>query len=70
MELFPKTCYKLSTTIRDNGFRYTMQTDDSIDIDFGIFLGPIFSMHQNKMSGLCESVDNNPNGIMMLRGIG
>jgi hypothetical protein len=47
-----------------------MQMNNLIKIDFGILLSSISCMHRKKVGSFGESINDYPNGIMLLRCLG
>jgi hypothetical protein len=47
-----------------------MQTNNLIEIDFGILLSSISCMHGKKMSGFGKSINDYPDRVMFLRCVG
>jgi hypothetical protein len=47
-----------------------MQTNYLVNVDFRILLRPMGGVHRQEVSCLGQSVHNDPNGIMVPRGIG
>jgi hypothetical protein len=46
-----------------------MQSNNLIQIDFGILLSRVSGMHREKMSCFSKSIDNYPYGVMFLGGV-
>jgi hypothetical protein len=66
LQLFPEACNELGPSIRNDGLRDTMQSNNLIKIDFGILLSRISGMHGKKMSSLSKSINDYPYGVMFL----
>ena len=47
-----------------------MQTNYLVDVDFCILFRPVGGVYRQEMSRLGQSIHNDPNGIMVLGGIG
>jgi hypothetical protein len=54
---------KLCTSIRYNGLRYPMKTDNSFKIYLSISDSWIYSLDWNEMCGFSEAVNNDPDRI-------
>ena len=50
VKVLPKMCNKLCSTVRNDSPGYSMQTQDTADIQLVIMLCPIDSFHRKKMS--------------------
>jgi hypothetical protein len=70
LQLFPEACNELGPSIRNNGLRDTMQSNNLIKVDFGILLGRISGMHWKKMSSFGQSINDYPYGVMFLEFVG
>jgi hypothetical protein len=68
--LFPEAGNELCPSIRNDGVRDTMQSNNLIKIDFGILLGRISGMHRKKVSNFGKSINNYPYGVMSLGCVG
>jgi hypothetical protein len=62
MQLLPKMSDKLGPSVRNDGLRHTMQTQDVRNIQFHVLLSPVEGVHQNERSRLGESIDDYPDG--------
>jgi hypothetical protein len=56
---------ELGSSIRNDGVRHTMQTQDARKIQLSILLSPIEGVHRNEMRRLGKSVDDYPNGVKL-----
>jgi hypothetical protein len=63
MKFFPEFGYKLWSTIRHNGLRNTMQTENTGDVQFRIGKDGIFYFDREEVGDLCESINDNPNRV-------
>jgi hypothetical protein len=54
---------KLGSSIRNDGLRPTMQTQDEGNIHLRVLLSPVVGVHRNEMRRLNKPVDNYPNGV-------
>jgi hypothetical protein len=62
MQLLPKMSDKLGPSVRNDGLRHTMQTQDVRNIQFHVLLSPVEGVHRNERSRLGESIDDYPDG--------
>src|ERR1043165_9662413 len=62
----PELICKPRISIRHNTRRNTVQTHNLLNIQFCQPLHRIIHSYRNKVSRLCQSVDNNPNRITVL----
>jgi hypothetical protein len=65
MQLLPEESYELGTSIRNDGLRHTMQTQDVRNIQLIILFSPVEGVHWNEMNGLGKSVDDYPDGVQL-----
>jgi hypothetical protein len=65
MQLLIEASYELGTSIRNDGLRHTMQTQDARNIQLSILFSHVEGVHWNKMSGLGKSVDDYPDGVKL-----
>jgi hypothetical protein len=70
LQLLSEACNELCPSIRNDYLRDTMQSNNLIKIDFGILLSSICCMHRKKICYFGESINDNPNGIMLVRCVG
>jgi hypothetical protein len=68
MQLLPEMSDKLGSLIRNDGLRYTMQTQDARNIQLRVLLIPLEGVHQNEMSRLGKSIDDYPDGVKLAGG--
>jgi hypothetical protein len=68
MKLLPEASYELGTSIRNDGLRHTMQTQDAINIQLDVLFIPVAGVHWDEMSGLGKSVDDYPDGVKLTIG--
>jgi hypothetical protein len=68
MQLLPEASYELGTSIRNDGLRHTMQTQDARNIQLDILFSPVEGVHWNEMSRLCKSIDDYPDGVKLVAG--
>jgi hypothetical protein len=68
MQLLPEMSDKLGSLIRNDGLRYTMQTQDARNIQLHVLLIPLEGVHQNEMSKLGKSIDDYPDGAKLAGG--
>jgi hypothetical protein len=59
---------ELGTSIRNDGLRHTIQTQDARNIQLDILFSHIEGVHRNEMCRLGESVDDYPNGVKLAVG--
>jgi hypothetical protein len=68
MQLLPEASDELETSIKNDGLRHTMQTQDARNIQLSALFSPVEGVHRNEMSGLGESVDDYRNGVKLAAG--
>jgi hypothetical protein len=68
MQLLPEVSDELRTSIRNDGLRHTMQTQDARNIQLDVLFSPVEGVHWNEMSRLGKSVDDYPNGVKLAAG--
>jgi hypothetical protein len=65
MYLLPESSDELGPSVRNDGLRHTMQTQDVRNIQLNVLLSPVEGVHQNEMSRLGKSVDDYLNGVKL-----
>jgi hypothetical protein len=68
MQLLPEASYDLGTSIRNDGLRHTMQTQDARNIQLGVLFSLVEGVQWNEMSGHGKSVDDYPDGVKLAAG--
>jgi hypothetical protein len=68
LQLLLEASYELGTSIRNDGLRHTMQTQDARNIQLGVLFSPVVGVHWNEMSGLGKSVDDYLDGVKLAAG--
>jgi hypothetical protein len=68
MQLLPKMSDKLGTSVRNDGFGHTMQTQDVSNIQLSVLLHHVVGVHRNEMSRLSEPINDHPYGIKLVGG--
>jgi hypothetical protein len=58
-------CNELGPSIKNDGPRDTMKSNNLIKIDFGILLNRISGVHGKKMSSFSKSINDYPYGVML-----
>jgi hypothetical protein len=67
LQLLPEACNKLCFSIKNDCLRDTMQSNNLLQIDFGILLSSISCMHGKEVCYFGESINDYPDGVMLLR---
>jgi hypothetical protein len=65
MQLLLEASDELGPSVRNDGLRHTMQTQDVRNIQLNVLLSPVEGVHQNEMSRLGKSVDDYLNGVKL-----
>jgi hypothetical protein len=68
MQLLPEASDELGPSVKNDGLRHIMQTQDAKNIQLNVLLSPVEGVHQNKMSRLGNSVDDYPNRVKLVAG--
>jgi hypothetical protein len=68
MLLLPEVSDKLGTSIRNDGLRHTMQTQDARNIQLDVLFHPVEGVHRNEIGGLGKLVDDYLNGVKLAVG--
>jgi hypothetical protein len=65
MQLLPEASDELGTSVRNDGLRHNMPTQDARNIQFSVLLSPVEGVHRNGMSRFGKSVDDHPNVVKL-----
>jgi hypothetical protein len=68
MYLLPESSDELGPSVRNDGLRHTMQTQDARNIQLSVLFSPIEGVHWNEMSGLGKLIDDYQNGVKLAAG--
>jgi hypothetical protein len=56
---------KVGPSVRNDGLRHTIHTQDASNIQLSILLSRVEGVHRNEMSRLGKSVDDYPDGVKL-----
>jgi hypothetical protein len=65
MQLLPEMSNKLESSVRNDGLRHIMQTQDVSNIQFTVLLSPVVGVHRNEMSRLGKPINDYPDGVKL-----
>ena len=68
IQLLPEASDELGPSVRNDGLRHTIQTQDVRNIQLSVLLSPVEGVHLNEMSRHGKSVDDYPDGVKLAAG--
>jgi hypothetical protein len=66
MQLLLEMSDRLEFSIKNDGLRHTMQTQDASNIQFSVLLSSVVHVQWNEISRLGEPINDHPYGIKLV----